>query len=202
MLSNLRNKIEKINNAIASAMLKAHFTPTSVTVLGFCLAIISAAFYAYPIIHWHQIAAALLLFGSGFCDILDGAMARLEKQNSEFGNFLDSTLDRYSDVLIISGIMIFYRSTATLGISMFAWGFIALSGSILVSYTRARAEVLDVQLESVGLAERSERIIIIILFSFTSYLNWAIIILAFLTTITVIQRVIITCSKLHKRKKV
>ena len=86
---------------MAFALLKVHFTPTSITILGFFLAIISAIFYAYSVIHLHNIAAALLLFSSGLCDVLDGAMARLGKQSSAFGSFLDSTLDRYSDILVI-----------------------------------------------------------------------------------------------------
>ncbi len=199
MLTKLRRKIEKIINAIASVLLKANFTPTSITVLGFGLATISAIFYASPIIYWHNIAAALFLFSSGFCDVLDGTLARLGKQTSEFGNFLDSTLDRYSDILVIFGITLFYGSTLTLGIQGYIWGFIAVTGSVLVSYVRAKAESLGVGLESIGFAERPERIIIIFVFSFTPYLNWAITILAFLTNITVIQRIIATYRTLHAR---
>ena len=196
MLTVLRDNFKKIIGGVASTLLKLHLTPSTITVLGFCLAFIASFFYAYPIVRWHQIVGALLFFVSGFCDVLDGSMARLGNQTSKRGEFLDSILDRYADVLVITGITIFYGSMVTLTIPVYIWGFLAVSGSILVSYARAKAESLGVRLESVGFAERSERMFVIILLSFTPYLNWALIILACITHITVGQRIITAYHRL------
>ena len=103
----------------------------------------------------------LLLLASGFCDALDGTLARLYQQTTTFGGFLDSLLDRYADATILSGII--------LGeLCNLFWGLTALTGSLLVSYTRARAEAAGVKMETVGIAERAERLVILATASFLS----------------------------------
>ena len=125
---------------------------------------------------------------SGLFDALDGAVARIYRENTEFGGFFDSLLDRYADAIILIGII--------LGrLTDISWGLIALMGFLMVSYTRARAEAAGVKMESVGLAERAERIVFLAAISFLSYfwfdtLNWGILIIAVLTNVTVIQRAI------------
>ena len=120
----------------ASAAHKIGLTPNSVSVIGFILALFSAV--AYGITNsqssWFLIIATVLLLASGFCDTLDGVIARTYQQTTIFGGFLDSLLDRYADVAVYAGIMI-----GGLGVDLI-WGLAALAGSVLVSYSRARAK--------------------------------------------------------------
>jgi archaetidylinositol phosphate synthase len=132
--------------------------------------------------------APLFLLASGFCDALDGVLARHFGETTAFGGFLDSLLDRYTDALIYVGIILG-------GLSVVHWGLLALIGSLLVSYCRARAEAAEVKMETVGLTERAERILILAIASFLTLLRedvlqWGIILLAVLTNLTVLQRVV------------
>jgi archaetidylinositol phosphate synthase len=123
---------------------------------------------------------------SGFCDALDGVLARLYEQETSFGGFLDSLFDRYGDAVIYIGMIIG-------GLCDVLWGLTALTGSLLVSYSRARAEAAGIKIESIGVAERAERMIIlaaasIITIFFSQALNIGIILIALLSHFTVLQR--------------
>lgn len=139
----------------------------------------------------HQIlpiVAPILLLISGFCDALDGALARIYGETTLFGGFLDSLLDRYADAFVLCGIILG-------GLCHPFWGLTALTGSLLVSYVRARAEAKGVEMEAVGVAERAERLLILVIASFLSIvwleaLSWGVIVLAVLANLTVLQRVI------------
>ncbi len=139
--------------------------------------------------------APVLVLLSGYSDVLDGLIARLYGLSSRAGAMLDSVLDRYADVAILIGIW-------SGGLCDPFWALLAISGSLLVSYTRARAEGLGVSLGGVGLAERAERLIIIIVASLLT-LRWpraldlAVVTLAFLTHLTAAQRV--ACALLALR---
>jgi archaetidylinositol phosphate synthase len=121
---------------------------------------------------------------------LDGIIARLHGESTVFGGFLDSILDRYADAFILVVLIASDLCDAF-------WGSVALVGSLLVSYVRARAEAAGKKMETIGLAERAERMIILALASFVAFfwleakpLNWGVIILAVLTNFTVLQRAI------------
>ena len=189
MLSKLKEKFQLWITSEAKMAHKIGLTPNRVSAIGIILAISSALAYW----HWQtsqllQIFAPFLLLISGFCDALDGAVARLYGETTTFGGFLDSLLDRYADAIVFLGIIIG-------GLCHPLWGLIALIGSLLVSYTRARAEATEVKMEAVGVAERAERLIILATASFIGIvrleaLNWGIILLAFLSNLTVLQRVL------------
>jgi phosphatidylglycerophosphate synthase len=139
------------------------------------------------------IIAALLLLVSGFLDALDGVLARAFRGTTLLGGFLDSLLDRYSDAIILVSIIL-----GRLIADSQLWamvGFAAVIGSLLVSYSRARAEAAGIKMETVGLAERAERIIIIAAASFLNLLwadalRWSVLLLAVLTNLTVMQRAV------------
>ena len=187
MLTKLKQRVQSWLGSSAALFYELGLTPNHVSVLGLVLALVSALAYwkcnpYSPLL----IVAPLLLLISGLFDALDGVIARIYGQTTIFGGFFDSILDRYVDAIILSGIILG-------GLTELHWGLIALIGSLLVSYSRARAEASGVKMESVGLAERAERILIIVVASFVSYiwidaLNWGVILLAFLTNLTVIQR--------------
>jgi archaetidylinositol phosphate synthase len=184
MLTKLKAKVQSAIAAQAELTHKAGLTPNAVSFIGIVLALFAALAYA----NGREILplAAVLLLLSGYCDVLDGAIARICKKATPLGGFLDSLLDRYADSAVFIGIIVS-------GLCHFLWGSMALAGSLLVSYTRARAESINIKMESVGLAERAERILIIFFASIAGYfwteaLEAGIILLAVLTNLTVVQR--------------
>ncbi|MCS7114587.1 MAG: archaetidylinositol phosphate synthase [Nitrososphaerota archaeon] len=197
MLTKLKAKIQSAIKAQANATNKIGLTPNVVSAAGMALAVLSAL--AYSSGRGSLLWAVVLLLLSGYCDMLDGALARLHRKETPFGGFLDSLLDRYADSAVYAGIILG-------GFCAFPWGLAALTGSLLVSYTRARGEAAGVKMEGVGIAERAERIIIIAAASLieiflVNALEAAIIILAILTNLTVLQRSIRAYKALKKKEK-
>jgi len=164
-------------------------TPNLASAFGIVTATASAFLYGSPQLYpVNLIVAPLLLLISGFFDALDGVIARLYERVTVFGGFLDSMLDRYADALVLTGIILG-------GFVDIFWGLLALIGSLLVSYSRARAEAAGVKMETIGLAERAERIILIVIASlltpfWSDALWWGIVLLAMLTNLTVLQRAV------------
>jgi archaetidylinositol phosphate synthase len=209
MLTKLKQKVQEMLTGTAHAAHKIGLTPNIISVIGLALAIFSAAAYAMvqnqPVL---LLLAVVLLLASGFCDILDGVLARTHQQASVFGGFFDSLLDRYADAAVYAGVIIG-------GLCDPAWGLVALAGSLLVSYSRARAEAAGIKMESVGIAERAERMIILAVASLVAFfwpqvltvgfltisaLNIGIIILAVLSNFTVLQRVVHVYRALKKKE--
>jgi archaetidylinositol phosphate synthase len=197
MLTKLKAKVQSAIAAQAKTANKIGLTPNMISVVGIVLAFLAAL--AYTRGHENLILAVVLLLLSGYCDVLDGAIARLCEKATPFGGFLDSLLDRYADSAVYAGIILG-------GLCTIPWGLIALIGSLLVSYTRARAEAADVKMETIGIAERAERILILAVASLTEIfltnaVEAAIILLAILTNLTVLQRSIHAYKALKKREK-
>jgi archaetidylinositol phosphate synthase len=189
VLTKLKKSVQQWLTFEAEVFHRLGFTPNHVSILGMILASLSALTYwqwkSYP---FFLILAPIFMLVSGLLDALDGIIARIYGKTSIFGGFLDSILDRYSDAIILSGILLG-------GLTQISWGLAAIFGSLMVSYARARAEAAGVKMESIGLAERAERIIILALISFLSLiwldaLNYGILLIAILTNLTVLQRVI------------
>jgi archaetidylinositol phosphate synthase len=183
----------------ASVAHKIGLTPNKVSIIGFILAVASAGAYAFaPGYRWFLLLATVLLLSSGFCDTLDGIIARTFQQVTVFGGFLDSVLDRYADAIVFAAIII-------AGLCNPIWGFATLAGSLLVSYSRARAEAAGIKMESIGLAERAERMLILAIVSVIAFfwlpaLNYGVIVLAVLSNITVIQRAFHVYKELKKKQ--
>lgn len=200
MLTKLKQRVEQILTGEAKAAHRIGLTPNKISAIGIILAFLSALAY----LAWHNqttylLLAAILLLLSGFCDTLDGVVARIYQQTSVFGGFIDSLLDRYADALVYASIIIS-------GLCDITWGLIALVGALLVSYTRARAEAAGIKMESIGLAERPERIIILVAVTVvaafwqpTTIMNLGIIVLAVLSNLTVLQRSMAFYSKTKKK---
>jgi archaetidylinositol phosphate synthase len=187
VLTKVKKKVQDALSAEARIAHRLGLTPNVISLAGIVLSIFASALYAFgkneP---WLLIGAIGLLLLSGFCDTLDGVLARIYQQATTFGGFFDSLLDRYADAIVYSAIMIG-------GLCDVSWGLAALTGSILVSYSRARAEAAGIKMESVGIAERAERMLILAVASFGAFfwlpsLNWGIIVLAALSNFTVLQR--------------
>jgi archaetidylinositol phosphate synthase len=153
--------------------------------------VVAGAFFALG----NPFVGGLLILFSGIFDILDGGVARAKGRITPFGGVLDSVCDRYSDGLIFLGIIAGAVNgklslSPIVQVEGWLWAGYALIGSFLVSYTRARAESAGCQKLSVGIAERTERMIILALGGISGFLDWALVIIAVLSHITVIQRVL------------
>ena len=199
MLTKLKQKVQQMLTTEATVAHKIGLTPNMVSAIGIIFALLSAPAYA----EWQNrplylLLATILLLLSGFCDALDGVLARLQQQTTPFGGFLDSLLDRYADAAVYAGIIIG-------GLCDAIWGLAALIGSLLVSYSRAKAEAANIKMESIGIAERAERIIILAIASITAIfwlpaLNIGIILLAILSNLTVLQRSLHVHKTLKKKE--
>jgi len=201
LLSRIREKVEGLLKGVAKILIKAKFTPNVLTVLGLGLSVAAAFFYAFPEnLKYFWVAAILLLF-SGFCDVLDGVVARVSGRSTLFGGFLDSVVDRYSDAIVLFGITFHFSTKTIFWVYGYIWGFFAVLGSILVSYTRAKAESLNMKLEGVGLTERPERTLILIVSSIFLHPEFGLMVLAVLTNVTVVQRILYTFKQLKKLEK-
>jgi len=200
MLTKLKKKVQTMLTTEAEVAHKIGLTPNKLSAIGIVLAFLSAlAYTAWQANTLYLLLAATLFLLSGFCDALDGILARLYHETTTFGGFLDSLLDRYADAVIYAAIIIS-------GLCDPPWGLAALIGSLLVSYSRARAEAAGMKMESIGLAERAERIIILAIASITAAfwepktsMNTGIILLAVLSNLTVLQRSLHIYRKMKKR---
>jgi len=200
-LTKLKERVQLWLTGEARLAHRIGLTPNQVSALGIILALLSGLTYWkwQSLEFFFQMAAPLLLLASGFCDALDGALARLYGTPTVFGGFLDSLLDRYADAVVLVGVI-------AGGLSDPLWGIVAIVGSMMVSYSRARAESAGVRMETVGVAERAERIIILALASFLNLfwaegLFWGVVVLAFLTNLTVLQRVFYFNKASTKKKE-
>lgn len=155
-LTQVRKSAYYLTEPAVRFLARKHITPTTLTLLGFLITLGAAALIATG----HLFIAGFVVLVAGFFDMLDGALARRTNQVTRFGAVLDSVLDRVSDAVPLLGILIFYlffRDQSTVGILLVC---LALIGAPLVSYIRARAEVLGLECQ-VGLFTRAERVIVL-----------------------------------------
>lgn len=180
MLESLRPFLTKILNPVAKNL---NINPNIVTIISPFIAILACWGFSNHLL----IFATIFILLSGFLDVVDGAIARYHNRSSQFGAFLDSTMDRFSDAIIYIGIIFG-------GYCDWFIGVLALHSAITVSYVRSRAESQGVEC-SVGIAERAVRMIILMVGAIVGYLTkpiyftYIIIILVILSYITVGQRI-------------
>lgn len=172
----LQKLIYVLINPIIKGMIKVGITPNMVTTIGFIGNIAAAAFFIYAayvlkspeglsedgIVHAYSLLGwgGFIIIASGLFDMMDGRLARMSGKSSLFGALWDSTLDRYSELVSLFGICLFFISYQTedffwMGIVTFA----AMIGSVMVSYVRARAEGLNIECK-VGFMQRPERVVV------------------------------------------
>ena len=158
----LQKVIYVIINPLIKGMIKVGITPNFITTTGFLLNVVATSFFVYAamyapndlsLIGW---GGAIILF-AGLFDMMDGRLARMGNMSSVFGALWDSTLDRYSELFTLFGITVFFL------LNQWKWmgviTFLAMVGSVMVSYVRARAEGLDIECK-VGLMQRPERVVL------------------------------------------
>ena len=178
-----RARLKGILDAVARFLDSLGVTPNMLSLLGFAGQVLGAILIGLGAL---SAAGFVLLFLSPL-DALDGSLARLRGEASKFGAFFDSVLDRYSELLLFAGFLVYFLGR--IDQKMALWTFAAAAGSILVSYTRARGEALGFEVRR-GLLTRLERYIIIIPTLILAYPKHGIIVVAVLANFTAIQRFI------------
>jgi archaetidylinositol phosphate synthase len=199
LLNKLRNYLEpaltRFGTAFASTGLSANFW----TGLGLAVSVLAAILYssnAFLNIDWTPwnfaaVVGGIFLLVSGFFDIVDGSVARVTKQISKKGAFIDSVFDKIAEVIIFGGIALGQLADSF-------WCLVAVGLSLLVSYTRARAESLGGKLKGIGIGERAERLLIIAIIGMIPVrdaMQWAMIIVSIVAGVTLAQRVALTIRK-------
>jgi CDP-diacylglycerol--glycerol-3-phosphate 3-phosphatidyltransferase len=169
---------------IGSALAGLGLTPNMLTIIGLVLNAVVAVIIATGNPVWGGI---LLLFASAF-DMLDGAVARATGLTSDFGGFLDSTIDRYSEVVVFAGVLIYMLDTDDWKTGAILT-FVAAAGALLISYARARAEAAGYK-ASVGLLARPERVLVLAVGLIFGVEIWALWFLAIATHLTAITRIL------------
>ncbi len=192
MLNNFREGLKPILQNIGKAFAATGLSANFWTSVGLGFAFASAIVYGLHLQYSFVIGGILLLI-SGFFDIVDGQVARVTGKTSKKGAFLDSVFDKISKVAIFLGILIGNYSPEGYPV------LLAMALSLLVSYTRARAESLGVQLQGIGIGERAERLLVIAVIGMigATFLNYAVIIVIVIAGITLIQRIIATSKKIN-----
>lgn len=157
--------VYRVINPLIGLLIKLGVTPNFITVLGLLFNVLAAVIFVLGVekgqrtdhgyIGW---ACFVILIG-GFMDMIDGRLARVGKQESKYGAMFDSVLDRYSEMIMFLGICYYLIGHSYLLSSIFA--FIGMIGSVMVSYTRARAEGLGLKMGDIGFMQRPERILLI-----------------------------------------
>lgn len=186
----LRVRFKNVINPIASLLNRTGITPNMLTLLGLIGNFIGALFLA----RGSFLIGGVILLLMGPLDALDGALARLRSENSNFGGLVDSVSDRYSEMIIFGGLMYYYLQRAD-----WAWvGFVFLAacGSFMVSYVRARAEGLGYQAKG-GILTRGERFVVLVPSLILSYPKVGIAIIALLANVTALQRIFIVHRQAH-----
>lgn len=189
MLTRLKYKIEKLLLALGRVLAAFGFTPNIATIASFLFAVISGILYFRGSASLNFAALCLLL--SGIFDMLDGAIARATSRVSKFGGVLDSVVDRAGELIIYSGVILGGFTDVTIGL-------LALSSSLLVSYTRARVEAEGLALVSIGLAERAERLIILFMSTVIHQIQWGLIVIIVLSIVTLAQRLSYAYTNLRR----
>lgn len=179
-------------HAIVRGLALTKISPNVLTFMGLVINIIAAVLFGYANSGNYQrmfLYAGLVIIGAGIFDMVDGRVARATNQVTTFGSFFDSVIDRYSDVALFFGLLVYYaRANRFFYLILVA---IVMVSSVMVSYTRARAESLIGSCK-VGFMERPERIVLVIigaLFARWGAMAPVLWILAVLSTVTIIHRI-------------
>lgn len=178
----LRRAFKKPLDGIAGFLLKIGLTPNHITLLGLLGNIGAAILIGMGVLRWAGLLAGLM----APLDAVDGAMARLRGTSSKFGAFFDSTIDRYDELILLAGLAFHFYNIGSLAGVMLT--FAAAIGSVMVSYTRARAEALGFQ-ASVGILTRVGRAIVLVIGLLFAQALPSVGIIAILANITAIQRI-------------
>ena len=180
-----------ILDRLVRALSLTRIHPNVLTAIGLLINIVAAVLFAQGRFR----AAGLVVVGAGLFDMVDGRVARVTKTVTPFGAFFDSVVDRYSDMALYMGLLVYYaRAERFLYVVLVA---VVMAGSVMISYTRARAESL-IPTCKVGFLERPERIVLIIIGALWNRMAPVLWIIAVLSNITVVHRILYTWRYMQK----
>jgi CDP-diacylglycerol--glycerol-3-phosphate 3-phosphatidyltransferase len=179
--------LEKIVGALS--LFRIH--PNMLTAIGLVINIVAAVLFATG----HFFSAGLVIVCAGLFDMVDGRVARTTNTATSFGAFFDSVIDRYSDMVLFIGLLVYYSRAEQL-VYVILVGLV-MAGSVMISYTRARAESL-IPTCKVGFLERPERIVLIIIGALINRMEPVLWIMAVLSNITVVHRIFYTWQHTQK----
>lgn len=181
MLDRLRGRLNSALLQVGAEAARLLPSPTAWTVVGVLFAVFAS--YSFSLGGAaHAAIAGVLVLASGFFDMVDGAVARASNRVSKRGAFLDSTLDRVGEVALYLGILSGHYSAPV-------WILLALALSLLVSYARAKGDSLGISLAGIGIGERSERLIVLVIASLLGAVELGIFLIILLAGATFVQRV-------------
>jgi len=176
---------------IVRALSLSHIHPNMLTAIGLAINIVAAVLFARGYF-W---GAGWVVVGAGLFDMVDGRVARVTNTVTPFGAFFDSVIDRYSDMALYMGLLVYYaRAERFLYVVLVA---LVMAGSVMISYARARAESL-IPTCKVGFLERPERVVLIIIGALWNRMAPVLWIIAVLSNITVIHRIVYTWQYTQK----
>jgi CDP-diacylglycerol--glycerol-3-phosphate 3-phosphatidyltransferase len=189
LFASLKPAALSILRPLTGALIRGHVHPNTLTFLGLSISCAAAAAFATGSLVW----AASLVLVSGLFDMLDGAVARESRRVSRYGAFLDSSIDRYAEIVLFAGILWRFREEPWTAVATLA----AAAGSLMVSYTKARAEGLGGEVSG-GLMQRPERVVLLALGAYFGEHGLRVVmwILAILTNVTSVQRMFLASGSL------
>ena len=190
LLNNLRDSLHPYLEKIGRGFASTGISPNGWSCIGLVFAFASAFIYGWNI-EFSLIIGGILLLVAGFFDIVDGQVARVSQKITKSGGFLDSAFDKIAEVAVFLGILVGGFAEPYLV-------FLAITFSLLVSFTRSKAESLGVKLQGVGIGERAERLLVIAIIGIIGFMEYAIIIVIIIAAITFIQRIVVTTKALRE----
>jgi archaetidylinositol phosphate synthase len=182
----LRPALEKMGRGFAATGLSANFW----TFVGLGFALVAAVIYGMGV-EFGLIIGGVLLLISGFFDMVDGQVARVTGKSSKKGEYLDSMFDKISEVAIFLGILIGGYAEPYIVL-------LAITLSLLVSYARAKSDLINIKLQGIGIGERAERLLVIAIIGIIGFMEYAVLIVVVIAGITLIQRMVFTTKNIKE----
>jgi phosphatidylglycerophosphate synthase len=191
----ITHQIGKAGNAAVEAIVRTfaatRINPNVLTFIGMAINALAAYLFAYDYFRWAGVTVIL----AGIFDLTDGRVARFTGRVTPFGGFFDSVMDRYSDLILLIGLLVYYgRVNRFAYVTLVA---VAMIGSVMVSYARARAENLIPSCK-VGFLERPERVVLIIIGALADRMEPVLWVIAVLSNLTVIHRMVHTWQETRR----
>ncbi len=190
----IQQRVRQFVTLVMRPLAQLGITPNTLTLVGLALSMVTAGVIAQG----YLLVGGLLVLFAGIFDMFDGALARARNASTTFGAFLDSTLDRYSEGIILFGLFWYALSARTLHENLWPFSheqlwllssiYIAVVGSLMVSYAKARAEGLGLECKT-GLLARPERVVILAIGLITGTVIWAVLLLAVFSNFTAVERI-------------
>ena len=190
VLNNLRESLRPALEKVGKGFAATGLSPNFWTVVGLVIALASAIVYGMGM-EFGLIIGGILLLVSGFFDMVDGQVARVTGKTSKKGEYLDSMFDKISEVAIFLGILVGGYAEPYLVL-------LAITLSLLVSYARAKSDLINIKLQGIGIGERAERLLVIAVIGIFGFMDYAVIIVVIIAGITLIQRMIYTAKNIKE----